>query len=453
MTCYIVCYIMPVLKRLNQYLKCRDGFWSYNRRVPLAYREIDTRGTIRKALATSSIEVARARRDALAAADNAFWKSLSGGDTSARNAYEAARSRAMSKGMIYIPADDLANDASLEEIIKRLRAIDISAPSATAEADALLGLAKPAAPTISQAFKIYCATICAVDNKGKSAAQLRNWTKVKQRAVNNFVSLCGDLPMDQITRAHAKQVFDWWSGRVNPTDGSKPRHANSANKDFTNLRTLYEKFWAYQGDESRDNPFRNLRFKNVVYKDVPPFEPNWIVNRILAPGALDSLNEQARCIFYSLIETGCRPSEIANLRAEHIMLDHEVPHLRLRPQHNRALKSKSASRDVPLLGISLQAMRLNPDGFPRYRDKSDLLSATLTKAFKARGLFPTEEHRIYSIRHSFEKRMLEADLDYALRCKLIGHYNNRPEYGDGGSLAFRRDQLLKIVFDDSQLKL
>nr|WP_298918837.1 tyrosine-type recombinase/integrase [uncultured Algimonas sp.] len=355
--------------------------------------------------------------------------------------------------MIYIPADDLANDASLEEIIKRLRAIDISAPSATAEADALLGLAKPAAPTISQAFKIYCATICAVDNKGKSAAQLRNWTKVKQRAVNNFVSLCGDLPMDQITRAHAKQVFDWWSGRVNPTDGSKPRHANSANKDFTNLRTLYEKFWAYQGDESRDNPFRNLRFKNVVYKDVPPFEPNWIVNRILAPGALDSLNEQARCIFYSLIETGCRPSEIANLRAEHIMLDHEVPHLRLRPQHNRALKSKSASRDVPLLGISLQAMRLNPDGFPRYRDKSDLLSATLTKAFKARGLFPTEEHRIYSIRHSFEKRMLEADLDYALRCKLIGHYNNRPEYGDGGSLAFRRDQLLKIVFDDSQLKL
>ena len=65
----------------------------------------------------------------------------------------------MSKGMIYIPAGDLASDASLEEIIKRLRAVDISAPTATAEADALLGLAKPAAPTIRQAFKIYCDTI------------------------------------------------------------------------------------------------------------------------------------------------------------------------------------------------------------------------------------------------------------------------------------------------------
>ena len=72
MTCYIVCYIMPVLKRLNQYLKWRDGFWSFNRRVPLADKDLDTRGTIRTALATSSIEVARARRDALAAADEAF---------------------------------------------------------------------------------------------------------------------------------------------------------------------------------------------------------------------------------------------------------------------------------------------------------------------------------------------------------------------------------------------
>jgi len=453
MTCYIVCYIMPVLKRLNQYLKCRDGFWSYNRRVPLAYQHLDSRGTIRKALATSSIEVARARRDALASADEAFWKSLADGKTTARSAYEAARQRAMSKGMIYIPADELASDASLDEIIKRLQSLDIAVPSVTAEADALLGLAKPSAPCISDAFKTYCETICAVDNKGKSAAQVRNWTKVKRRAVNNFIALCGDLPMDQVTRAHAKQVFDWWSGRVNPTDGSKPLHANSANKDFTNLRTLFEKFWAYQGDETRDNPFRNLRFKNVIYKDIPPFEPDWIATRILAPGALDSLNLEARCIFYALIETGCRPSEIANLRTEHIVLDHDVPHLRLRPQKDRALKSKSASRDVPLLGVSLQAMRRFPNGFPRYRDKSDLLSATLTKAFKANGLFPTADHRIYSIRHSFEKRMLEADLDYGLRCKLIGHYNNRPEYGDGGSLAFRRDQLVKIVLDDSQLKV
>lgn len=136
--------------------------------------------------------------------------------------------------------------------------------------------------------------------------------------------------MDAITRTHAKLIFDWWSGRVNPTDRSKPLHANSANKDLTNLRILFERFWDFQGEEQRDNPFRNLRFKNVVYKDIPAFENDWIENRILAPGALDDLNLEARCILLALVETGCRPSEIANLKPEHIVLDHDVPHLETR---------------------------------------------------------------------------------------------------------------------------
>jgi integrase len=67
------------------------------------------------------------------------------------------------------------------------------------------------------------------------------------------------------------------------------------------------------------------------------------------------------------------------------------------------------------------------------------------KAFRARGLLPTDEHRIYSFRHAFEKRMLEAGLDYGLRCTLMGHKNNRPQYGDGGSMEYRQGELLKIV--------
>ena len=49
--------------------------------------------------------------------------------------------------------------------------------------------------------------------------------------------------------------------------------------------------------------------------------------------------------------------------------------------------------------------------------------------------------------------MLEAGLDYRLHCKLIGDYNNRPDYGDGGSLEFRRDELAKITFENINLRL
>lgn len=346
-------YNMTVMKRLNQYLKCREGRWSYHRRVPTAYQDLDPRGTICISLGTSALEIARARRDALANADDIFWRCLKAKQPSARDCYEAARQRAMARGFIYIPAEALAVEATLD----RLKKIDTKLPVATVDADSVLGLIKPTAVSITEAFSIYCEKICAVDLKGKSDTQVKSWTKVKRRAVNNFVAICGDLPMDAIDRRHARQIFDWWSQRVNPTDGSKPLHANSANKDFSNLRILYERFWAYQGDETRENPFRNLRFKNVVYKDIPPFSPDWIRDKILAPGIFDDLNVEARCIVYTLIETGCRPSEIANLRPEHIRLDHEIPHLRIRPQANRALKSKSSQREVPLLGVSLQAMR------------------------------------------------------------------------------------------------
>lgn len=258
---------MPVMKRLNQYLKHRGDRWNYHRRVPLIYQSLDTRGTIRVALDTACIEIARARRDALTKADELFWRTLQSGKTTTLDSDEAAKHRAMSRGFVYIPAEDLAVEVTLDEILNRLKKLDVKAPTATSDADARLGLVKPAAIPITEAFAVYCNKICAADLQGK------------RRAVNNFVAVCGDLPMDAITRTHAKSILDSWSGRVSPTDGSKPPHANSANKDLTNLRILFERFWQYQGEDQRDNPFRNLRFKNVVYKDIPAFENDWIKNR------------------------------------------------------------------------------------------------------------------------------------------------------------------------------
>jgi len=69
---------------------------------------------------------------------------------------------------------------------------------------------------------------------------------------------------------------------------------------------------------------------------------DWLQNKILAKDALKSLNEDARFIVYAMIETGCRPSEIANLRKEHIILDGDVPHLKIRPTA-RAIETKARS--------------------------------------------------------------------------------------------------------------
>lgn len=265
--------------------------------------------------------------------------------------------------------------------------------------------------------------------------------------MNNFIALFGDIAMDKITRKHGQNLHNWWGDRLQPKDGKKGLNPNSANRDIGNMRSLFEAYWKYEGDDRRENPFRLLRFTGVTYKDVPPFETEWMKTRILKPGIFDDVNEDARLIVYAMIETGCRPSEIANLRPENIVVDHQVPHLRIRHRDDRKLKSNSSARDIPLLGVSLEAFKRAPQGFAWYQDKGDNLSALLVKAFRVRGLFPTAGHRIYSIRHTFEKRMLEAGLDYGLRCTLMGHHNNRPEYGDGGSLDFRQQELSKITYD------
>ena len=180
-------------------------------------------------------------------------------------------------------------------------------------------------------------------------------------------------------------------------------------------------------------------------KTVKPFADSFVRERIMQPNLFEGLNREAVLLCYAMIETGCRPSELANITPDNIRLNDAVPHIRIRSSASRALKSAASVRDIPLVGVSLAAMKCAPNGFPHYRDRGYLLSQTLLKAFNNRGLLPSSNHRIYSFRHSFESRMLEAGLDFGLRCTLMGHRNPRPEYGDGGSLKYRRDEMLKLV--------
>ena len=443
----------------NRYLQLRnDGRWHYVRRVPGKYREFDNRAFIRKGLDTKSVDVARARRDLFVEADDLYWASLSsaaeGAGAESLNAlqtsqayrrYEAAKRRAMAKGFIYTPNADLLEYPDITELVSRIKTLPEKSLPQKREAEAVLGIVPKPSVLMSSAFEIYCNQIAVSELIGKSDAQKKSWHKVKLRAVNNFIALVGDLPMDGITREHAREFYNWWAGRLIPKGNQKALTSNSANRDLGNIRKLYRQYWEFEGDEMRENPFRNLSFAKHKLKDIPHFEDDWIRSRFLSPRIFKGLNAEAILLVYAMIETGCRPSELSNLIPENIVLDSDVPHLRIRPQNDRQLKSKASVREVPLVGVSLEAMKRAPNGFPNYMDRGNLLSASLMKAFRSRELFPGKDHRIYSFRHSFEKRMLEAGLDYGLRCLLMGHQNSRPSYGDGGSMTYRRDELLKIV--------
>jgi integrase len=432
---------MRSIQRPDQYLKLRGDTWHYVRRVPKEARELEGRATIYRSLETDSRKVARQRRNVCAAADEQRWSEVAPGKFGAPNPAAVMldlRQRASTFGFTYRPVEELVSKASLEEIFERLEVLGPTGspmtPKKQRDADAVLGVAEPPKVTISQALDLYLKEIALDEQMGKSPEQLATYTKVKRRAVANFVKLNADMDIASIGRDEARKVYRFWADRVQGKGVEKPMSGNSANRDLGNLRKLYRRYFEHIGEESRENPFRNLRFASPKLSKVRPFSDDWVRERILAPGVMKGLNRQAALLCYAMIETGCRPSELSNIEPENIRLDAEVPHIRIRNTTKRQLKSTASIRDIPLVGISLEAMKHARDGFPHYRERGYLLSQSLAKGFKVRGLMPSEQHRLYSFRHSFEKRMLEAGIDYGLRCTLMGHRNPRPEYGDGGSL-------------------
>ena len=66
---------------------------------------------------------------------------------------------------------------------------------------------------------------------------------------------------------------------------------------------------------------------------------------LLADGALDMINPEARRVLYLIAETGLRLSEACNLTAETIHLDAPVPHVQVRPD-GRRMKTEQSERDI-----------------------------------------------------------------------------------------------------------
>lgn len=436
----------------DRFLQERSGNFSYKRRVPSSLAALDARAPIvRLSLHTRDLAKARALRDAHEAADNAFWAALTEGSPveQAKARHRAASARAAALGFDYRPASSLAREEGLDGILSRLDAIE-GKPAGAHEVDAALGAVEGGEQTITGALDIYFDVIAAARIRSKSLDQKTRWKNQRRLSVNNLTAVAGgDMRMDAITRQHGQKLFEFWLARVAPREGAPTHTASTANRDFGNLRGLWADWWAYNGHKDRPNPFDGFWFEDSHKRRRPPFSTEFIRDRLLAPGALADLNAEARGIVLVMVETGARPSEIAALSPDRIVLDHAVPHISIEPSHDpddpREIKTAAAVRAIPLVGVALATMRGFRGGFPRYKDKAGTLSQLVNKYLRRHDLQETPRHRLYSLRHSFEDRMKNGRLDTELRQILMGHVIDRAQYGEGGSLAWRQGELKRIA--------
>lgn len=438
----------------DRYLISRGERYHYKRRVPSEVELLDDRAPhVRISLKTRDLAVARAKRDALEAADNAYWASLLEGNEKvlAKHRYDAAVQRAKALGFSYRSIHDIAA-AEGRGYVRRLEPLnDFSTKAAE---DAVLGMVDRPQVTVTEALASYFDEITPHQLIGKSDEQKRQWRKIPQRAVNNFVELNGDLAMGGITREHALVQWRYWARRIapKPEEGQATHTPNSGNRDIGSMRVLYREYFRHHGDLDRRNPFDGLGFNEKskrLRRRRPPFAVDWIRDKLMAPGAFASLNDEARGVILAMIETGARPSELCNLNGNTIFLDGDVPYVSVEPRADpddpREIKTDSSVRLIPLVGVALAVFKRHPLGFPAYRNKEATLSATLNKHLRVNKLRPTPQHVVYSLRHSFEDRMKVGDFDTELRMMLMGHAIDRPSYGTGGSLQWRHQALMRIA--------
>lgn len=436
----------------DRFLALRGGRYYYFRRIPVQLVDEVGKGKfVRISLKTNDLAKARAQRDVLETADNELWASmLSGGSKDAAAArYRAAHRRAAALGFSLRPLSDFHEAIPIDELLDRTYALAPRIEPGVVKA-LMGGIEKPSVK-LSDAWDVFKSEIAPHQIARKSPAQKKKWLETKRAAVDIFIEVVGDLDVNVIEREHARKLFLHFQNLIAPKTGPAKASPSLGNRRLGDMRGLLREYFTHLGEPDRKNPFEKLSFKDSagIKRKRPSIPLPWLTEKILAPGALAGLNEEARGILLVVADIGARPSEICNLTSSAIVLTGKVPHVRIEPRDDpndpREIKTTSSIRIVPLVGLALAVFKRHPKGFPRYKDREAQLSAVINKYLRENQLLPSPQHSVYSLRHTFEDRMKDARIDEELRKILMGHSNDRPEYGEGGSLKLRQEEMLKIA--------
>ena len=288
------------------------------------------------------------------------------------------------------------------------------------------------APKLSDALTKYCAL------KGADKGKL--FFTVAERNVGYVIECLGDRPIDTYASSDAAKFRDWLIDRSLSTSSIK--------RIFSTIRAVFNLTIQEQG-LGCSNAFANTflpsdeRPKRVV---ISPEDIKRIQKVCL------EIADERRLLIALISDTGMRLSEALGLVWDDVKLKHEHPHISLKPHPWRRLKTAGSKRLIPLVGASLEAIKVMHRQsttqflFPSYANehecKGNSSSAALNKWLKQYA----PDAVIHSFRHSFRDRLRNAGVQSEVIDQLGGWSNQSvgQGYGDGFNLLLLTQQMRSI---------
>ncbi len=424
-----------------EHMHKRRGFWYYIRRVPKPALALVPRAVVVKSTSIRIADdpkgiVARTKVLELDSQLSYYWADLLQGKNPApRLAYQRNAAIAALHNLPYLEnttVENLPDDQFIERIAL------VRQDPRPEVASALMGTLKKPGLLLSGLVEEF-ERISSASLKTKSENQKKKWRVARQSNAGAFLDVIGhDIELTDIARHHVVSLRDHWNELILKDQ----INIASANKYIGRVAAMFKTVTEVHQLGCSDI-FAKIYIKGGKDGVRAAFATDWVQNTLLAEGILDGLNREARAIVYLMVETGIRLSEACNLRRNHIILDHDIPHIKILPE-GRQLKTDQSERDIPLVGVALMAMKENPTGFPRYLDKNPQASGAINKYLDT-NLKLQPGQTLYSLRHTFKNRLTDVDCLDQVSARLMGHEYALPKYGEP-SLETKLKWLKKIAF-------
>jgi integrase len=239
----------------------------------------------------------------------------------------------------------------------------------------------------------------------KSSATARSYAL----ATRNFISILGDMPLDELTSKH---VSDFKIRRMQTVSPA------SVNVDLRSMKALFSIL--VQWEWLAKNPFNNVKLVRISETETP------FLNEERISMVISSIqNEQLKQIVSFAYYTGCRLNEILHVQWSDI--EWTNAHITIRNTVSFNTKSRK-NRIVPMhpeLGKILSQIRRRAETeYVFWNRRGGLVrSDTISHQFKRvlrKNKLPETLH-FHSLRHSFASILVQKGTPIYQVSKLLGH--------------------------------